>query len=519
MASALRRQVARLRRLPWNRFFAGVVAGGAALVVTLIMRVLGLGVFLPELAFDFVITRIPGSLESFFITSLGEGAKGLGLVSALAAIEFVFGLGAVPFRLVQSLTRRRAAVIAIYTVVGTVVITLVVLPLLGVGFGGAGTDVGAPFAILSQLVGSWLYAAVLDYILVDVASRHPEGFSPTRRQFFIGAAAGIASLAFAYEMFSAAVVQPARLAFGSVADLLAKEVTPTEDFYVVTKNLIDPTIDSSTWNLTVDGLVSSTLTLDYATLQSKMQTGELPAVQEYATMECVSNEVGGNLIGTAKWAGIRLADLLNLAGIESTSDWVEFSCSDGYTVAIPRTKAMDAATLLVLDMNDAPLEDRHGGPARILVPGKYGMFSAKWLTRVTAIQGEYLGYWQQPGKGWTNDGPIETEALIAIPADGAVSTGPTTIGGFAVSAADGISKVEVSTDGGTTWTAAQLRTPKDPRLTWVLWTFAWTPLSGGAYQIVARAYDGNGVVQTATVAPPYPNGASGYDQITLYVSA
>ncbi len=519
MASPLPRLVARLRRLPWNRFFAGVVAGGAALVVTLIMRVLGLGVFLPELAFDFVIARVPGSLESFFITSLGEGAKGLGLVSALVAIEFVFGLGAVPFRRVQSLTRRRVAVIAIYTFVAAALITLVVLPALGVGFGGTGTDVGAPFAILSQLIGSWLYAAVLDYFLVDVAGRHPEGFSPTRREFFMGAAAGLASLAIAYEVFSAAVVQPARLAFASVADLLAQEVTPTADFYVVTKNLVDPTVDASAWSLTVDGLVTSTLSLDYPSLQSKMQSGELPSVQEYTTMECVSNEVGGNLIGTAKWNGVRLADLLNLAGLESTADWVEFSCSDGYTVAIPLSKALDSATLLVLDMNDAPLEGRHGGPARILVPGKYGMFSAKWVTRITAIQGEYLGYWQQPGKGWTNDGPIETEALIATPADGAVSSGPVTIGGFAVSAADGISKVEVSTDGGSTWSTAQLRTPKDPRLTWVLWTFAWTPLSGGAYRVVARAYDGNGVVQTAAVAPPYPNGASGYDQITLYVSA
>jgi DMSO/TMAO reductase YedYZ molybdopterin-dependent catalytic subunit len=216
---------------------------------------------------------------------------------------------------------------------------------------------------------------------------------------------------------------------------------------------------------------------------------------------------------------VRLADLLNLAGIESTADWVEFTCADGYTVAIPRAKALDPATLLVLQMNDEDLPGRHGGPARILVPGKYGMFSAKWVTRITAVQGEYLGYWQQPGKGWTNDGPMETEALIATPTDGAVAAGSITLGGFAVSAADGISRVEVSTDGGATWAVAQLRTPKDPRLTWVIWTFPWTPSSGGAYRIVARAYDGSGIVQRATVAPPYPNGASGYDSITLYVSA
>ncbi|HYM38532.1 MAG TPA: molybdopterin-dependent oxidoreductase [Thermoplasmata archaeon] len=518
MPSALGGLAARLRRLPWNRFFAGVVAGAAALVVTLIMRVLGLGVFLPEIALNFVITRIPGSLESFFISSLGEGAKGLGFVSALVAVEVAFGLGAIVYRRIEALVARRIAVIAVYTVSAAAVSLLVALPLLGAGLAGSATDVGVAFAVLSQLIGGWIYAAVLDYFLVDVAHRHPEGFSPSRRQFFIGAAAAVATLAFAFETFSTTVVQPARLAFASLADLIASEVTPTDSFYVVTKNLIDPTVDASTWSLAVDGLVGSPLTMDYASLQAKMQSGSLTSVQQYATMECVSNEVGGNLIGTAKWAGVRLADLLTMAGIEPTADWVEFTCVDGYTVAIPIAHATDPATLLVLEMNDAPLEGRHGGPARILVPGKYGMFSAKWVNRITAVQGEYLGYWQQAGKGWTNNGPIQTEALIATPPDGSVVSGSPTVGGFAVSAAAGISKVEVSTDGGATWSAAQLRSPKDPHLTWVLWTFPWSPPSGGAYNIVARAYDGNGVVQSATVAPPYPNGASGYDHITLLVS-
>ncbi len=234
-------------------------------------------------------------------------------------------------------------------------------------------------------------------------------------------------------------------------------------------------------------------------------------------MECVSNEVGGNLIGTAKWSGARLVDVLSAAGIEASADWVEFSCADGYAVAIPRTQASDPATLLVVAMNDAPLEGSHGGPVRVVVPGKYGMFSAKWVTRITAIQGSYLGFWQQ--KGWTNDGRIRTEAIIAIPRDNAVIAGPVTIGGFALSAANGISKVEVSTDGGSSWSPAQLRTPKDPRLTWVLWTFAWLPPGSGAYRVLARAYDGNGEVQESAVSPPFPNGASGIDGVTLLVSS
>ena len=517
MASRIGGIGARLRGLPWNRFFAGIAAGGAALLVTLIMRVLGLGVFLPEAALEFVITRIPGPIESFFIGSLGEGAKGLGFVSALVAVEVAYGLGALAYRRIESLVHARAALIAVYTIGSAAIVLFAALPLLGAGVAGSETDAGAAFAILSQLIGGWIYGAFLDYFLVEVASRHPEGFSPSRRQFVMGAAAGLGALAFAYVAFSEAVVQPARLAFASLAELIAKEVTPTSDFYVVTKNLIDPVVDPATWNLTVDGLVSSPLALDYASLQSKIQTGALPATEEYATMECVSNEVGGNLIGTAKWSGVRLADLLQMAGLDTAADWIEFTCADGYTVAIPLAQASDPATLFVLHMNGADLEARHGGPARILVPGKYGMFSAKWVNRITAIQGEYLGFWQQ--KGWTNDGNIATEALIATPGDGTVFSGSVTIGGFAISAAEGISKVEVSTDGGSTWSVAQLRTPKDPKLTWVLWTFPWAPLSGGAYRIVARAYDGNGVVQSGSVAPPFPNGASGYDSVTLLASA
>lgn len=508
---------AAVRRLPWNRFFAGIVAGAASLVVTLIMRALGLGLFLPEVALDFVITRIPGSVESFFIGALGEGAKGLGFVSALVGVLAAFGVGAVFFRRIEAVVPRRWAVIAVYTAGYALLVLFLVFPLLGAGFVGSQTEAGPALAGLSQFIGGWIYAAALDYFLVEVAARHPEGFNPSRRQFFLGTGVFAAGLALAYAAFSEAVVQPARLAFASLQDLLDQEVTPTDRFYVVTKNLIDPVVDASTWTLTVDGLVApGSLVLGCAALQDRIQSGALPAVDEYATMECVSNEVGGNLIGTAKWGGVRLGDLLQAAGIEAAADWVEFTCADGYTVAIPRAQAMDPATLLVVMMNDAPLEGRHGGPARILVPGKYGMFSAKWVTRITAIQGPYLGFWQQ--KGWTNDGPIATEALIALPADGAVVTGAQTLGGFALSAADGISKVEVTTDGGATWNAAQLRAPKDPRLTWVIWTFAWTPPGVGVYRVVARAYDGNGVVQSSAVAPPFPNGASGYDGVTLYVS-
>ena len=367
---------ARIRGLPWNRFFAGIVSGAAALALTLVIRLIGLGVFVPELALNFVVTRMPGPVESFFIDTLGEGAKGLGVVAALVGVEVAYGLGALPYRRLEPLVRRRYGMIALYTGATAAVVLLVVLPLLGAGLAGAETSAGVLFAAFSQLIGGWIYAAMLDYCLVDVASHHPEGFSASRRQFLTGAAAAFALLGLAFVTFSSTVVQPGRLAFASIPDLTANEVTPTSDFYVVTKNVIDPTVDTSTWSLSVDGLVASPLSLSYADLQARIQDGVLPAAEEYATMECVSNEVGGHLIGTAKWDGVRLADVLRAAGVESAADWVEFTSADGYTAAIPIAQATDPATLVVLQMNGAPLEGRHGGPVRFVVPGKSGMFSA-----------------------------------------------------------------------------------------------------------------------------------------------
>jgi len=301
--------------------------------------------------------------------------------------------------------------------------------------------------------------------------------------------------------------------FASVAEMFSKEQTPTSEFYVVTKNVIDPTVDAGRWQLSIGGLVSNPTTYSYADLQA------LATVDEFVTLECVSNEVGGNLISMAEWTGVRLVTVLQSAGVDPTADWVAFTCADGYTAAIPIAKAMDPSTLLAIYMNGSPLATAHGYPARIIVPGLYGMFHAKWVTKIEAVQGEFHGYWQQ--KGWTNsddgNGRIHTVAIVATPPDNTVVGGAVTIGGVAFAGDRGVSRVEVSTDGGSTWNDATLKAPMSG-LTWVLWTFPWTPPRGGSFRIVARAYDGAGVLQDATPAPPFPNGASGDDSITLLVS-
>jgi len=509
-----------IRRLPWYRFAAGALAGGAGLLVTFLMRAFGLGVFLPEIAVDFVVGRIPGGIESFFIRTLGEGAKLLALLTALAVFLVLPGIYATLFRRVQRWLKNRWFVIAFYTFSSAGIVLLIILPILDAGFFGSNTSAGAVFAVFSQIVGYWLYAAILDHVLVDVAAEYPEGFSLSRRQFIAGTIGAIAVAALTVYGLGSLISKKGRLVFASVAEMFSKEQTPTSQFYVVTKNVIDPTVDASRWALSIEGLVSSPTTYSYADLQA------LATVDEFVTLECVSNEVGGNLISTAEWTGVRLATILQSAGVDlSVDNWIVFTCADGYTAAVPLAKAMDPTSLVAIYMNGGPLATAHGYPARIIVPGLYGMFHAKWITKIEVVRGEFSGYWQQ--KGWTNsdfdpntgleNGRVHTVAIIATPPDNTVIQGAVTIGGVAFAGDRGISRVEVSSDGGSTWADATLRVPLSA-LTWVLWTFDWTPPRGGSFRIVARAYDGVGVLQDPATAPPFSNGASGNDAITLLVS-
>ena len=510
--AAVKVRLKALRKLPWYRFAAGVVAGAVGLGLTLLLRLFGLGVFLPEIAVDFAVGRIPGSIESFFIRTMGEGAKVLALTVALGIFLVLPGVYALPFRSLQARIPGRWTLMAVYSVVPAAIALLAILPLLNAGFFGSQTAAGPAATTFSQVMASFLSASVLDYFLVELAGKHPEGFSFSRRQFLISSAIlGLSAVVAIYGL-STLISRPARLVFASVREMLDKEVTPTAEFYTVTKNLIDPEVDAGAWSLAIDGLVSSPATYAYGDLVARMDA------EEAVTLECVSNEVGGNLISTARWRGLRLRDLLAPAGVDPTADWVALTCADGYTVGVPVLKAMNPSSLLALRMNDVTLPTRHGYPARVIVPGLYGMFHAKWVTRITLVRGEFLGYWQQ--KGWTNRGAIRTTAIIATPAHDTVVAGPVAvaIGGVAFAGDRGVSRVEVSTDGGSSWRDATLKAPPLSNLTWVLWTIDWTPPGGGSYRVVARAYDGAGNPQEASPAPPFSEGAAGYDSITLLVS-
>jgi DMSO/TMAO reductase YedYZ molybdopterin-dependent catalytic subunit len=519
----LRRPI--FRRIPWYRIGAGSIAGGAWLLITLLLRSFGLGVFLPEVAVDFVVDRIPGQVESFFIQTMGGGAKVLALLAAVAVFLILPGIYASLYRRVQRWLKRRWLVIAFYTLSPAAIVLLAILPLLDSRFLGS-SPIAIGFAALGQLLGFWLYAAVLDYFLVDVAARHPQGFSLSRRQFLIGGVAAIAFAVLAVYGIANLAVKKGRLAFASVQEMVRKEITPVSEFYIVTKNVIDPSVDAGSWRLQVGGKVANPATHSYADLLARSDPSSPDAAEEFATLECVSNEVGGNLISTARWTGVRLSAILDAAILDPDADWIVFRCADGYTAGIPRDRALDPDTMIALFMTDNPLVNprdfplapAHGFPARIIVPGLYGMFHAKWLVEIEATAGEYKGYWQQ--KGWTNQGQIRTTTIIATPPDGTVlrGTGPVTIGGIAFAGDRGISSVEVGVSSGglITWAEAT-RKPPTSGLTWVLWTFDWTPPRSGSFRIFARSIDGTGMPQEANLASPFPDGSAGYDSITLLV--
>ena len=296
-------------------------------------------------------------------------------------------------------------------------------------------------------------------------------------------------------------------------DGLTPLVVPNDDFYRIDTALIVPSIDLATWRLRVHGMVDHEVSLSYADL------GQLPLVEQYVTISCVSNEVGGNLVGNAKWTGVKLRDVLAMAGVQAGATQLVGRSGDGWTAGMPTAWVMDPARepMIALQMNGAPLPRAHGFPARLIVPGLYGYVSAtKWLTELELTTLEaFDGYWVP--LGWAKEGPILTQSRIDVPKNGAtVSPGRVAIAGVAWAPDRGIAKVEVAIDG--VWQEAQISTPISSA-TWVQWLVAWdaSAVKPGAHVIEVRATDGTGAVQTADRTPPAPDGARGHHTIQVTV--
>ncbi len=294
-------------------------------------------------------------------------------------------------------------------------------------------------------------------------------------------------------------------------------VTSNADFYAVYYKVPDVKVDQATWRLRIFGNVEKELELSLAEIQ------QMPVVREMRTLECISNPVGGDLISNAVWEGVRMAELLDLAGVKPDTTELVFRGADDYHTSIPLELARDERSVLAYRMNDEPLPSEHGAPLRALWPGRYGMKQPKWIVSIEAITGQYLGYWEQ--KGWSNEAYIRPNSQIERPKSGErITSKPYRISGRAFAGRAGVAKVEVSVDGGETWheaTLTRVRIEEFQPYVWTLWHWDWEDPTPGRAFIQARVTDGNGVAQRDTggrfLSNTFPDGTDAIHKVAVTV--
>jgi DMSO/TMAO reductase YedYZ molybdopterin-dependent catalytic subunit len=463
-----------------------------------------------------VIDLQPPGAKDFVVALFGQNDK--------LALELFVVFAALAFGAVVGLVARRWSRAAI------------------LGFAGFGflaflatlldPQVSTPLAALSASGAVWLGTATLGR-LVD---RKPPGDDDSmpdwsRRGFLlrsgsVALAAGVAGFAGRALLESrlrrpssvaGAIPQPGRVAtLPPAAELTVPGITPlivpNEDFYRIDTALLVPSVDVTTWTLRIHGMVDRETTLSFDDLVG------LPLFEQYVTIACVSNEVGGGLVGNAKWTGVSLRDVLDMAGVQAGATQLVGRSVDGFTAGMPTGWVMDPAreAMIAVLMNEEPLPMSHGFPARLIVPGLYGYVSAtKWLSELelTTLEG-FDAFWIP--RGWSKEAPILTQSRIDVPKDRArVAAGRVAVAGVAWAPDRGVSGVEVSVDDGP-WTAARISTPISDA-TWVQWRLDWEA-TAGRHTLAVRATDGDGAVQTADRSAPAPDGARGHHRVAVEVA-
>jgi len=498
-----------MRRVVVRGFGSGVVAG-LLLVALMYLAKLVIGTTpLPQLLQQPILAVMPGFVFGFLIDTLqhaGKVVEEAGLIVGMIVGRGFLGGAWAWARKVWA----RPPHAVWFAAAGWAIVAFVLLPISGDGFLGLNEGPTAP------LVWGLLFAAygVVLQVGADPATVTPVRADPGRRRLLRLMPIGIAALSagglvplLLPRWYQAVFKAPEAGLSGA-----SPELTPVENFYVVSKNFSDPVVSEQGWSLKVGGLVDNPLHLSMADLSA------LPSVTEYVTLECISNNVGGSLMSTGQFTGVRLHDLVSMAVPQSNATHARFKARDGYTESLPLGLISSQPEILVAyALDGAPLPTGHGFPARILVPGHYGMKGPKWLDSIELASQDDGGYWES--EGWDRIALVKTTARFDVPKDGDIAKAGEAVRliGVAFAGTRGISKVEYSTDGGKNWLAADLGAPLSS-LTWVLWDTTWIPRRPGAYVLQVRAVDGTGVLQQAPASASYPSGASGYHTISVGVS-
>ena len=501
--------------------FAGIVATGAALAAGELLAGVTPGIPSPILSVGrLAIDLQPPGAKEIVVSIFGTSNKlALEIVTLLVALAIGAGLG---------LLARIRSGLAVTMFGGFVV--------LGVVAGLRDPETQPTLAALAGLAELALGATALDRLLrlaapastsADTAPRLPGSPDWSRRTLLIrGGGLAIASVAtsavgrflLARQRMPATGPLPepdvtAELPPGADLGLdeLTSIVVSNDDFYRIDTALLVPNVDREAWRLRIHGLVDREVTLSYADLLA------LPVIEQYVTLACVSNRVGGGLIGNARWTGVRLRDVLDLAGVRAGATQLVGRSADGWTAGMPVAWVMDPERepMIALGMNGEPLPREHGYPARLIVPGLYGYVSAtKWVTDLElTTMGAFDAYWVP--LGWAKEAPILTQSRIDHPQDNArLPAGPYTFAGVAWAMDRGVAKVEVQVDDGA-WREATLSVPIS-EATWIQWKINWDAVAGN-HRVRVRATDTTGETQTEVVSRPDPDGARGWHTITLSV--
>lgn len=285
-----------------------------------------------------------------------------------------------------------------------------------------------------------------------------------------------------------------------------------------------PTLsDLDSWTLHIDGLVATPLQISLAELRA------MPQQRAVRTLQCISNPVGGGLIGTLEWQGVPLAPFLARANILPSARYALFEAADGYTTSVPLARLTQPEVMLVTGANDELLPLRHGAPLRILIPNLYGQKQPKWLTRITLAAEDRLGYWESPGRDWSNSAVVKTNSAFRQPAVNRLPfSAPIYLEGYAFGGERAITSVEVSIERAdraaqpSAWRAATLVAPPSP-LAWTWWHFLWTPSELGLYRLAVRAADSSGFRQAllpnSLIGSPFPEGTDAIHAISVRLQA
>ena len=499
---------------------AGALSAGIALGISELIA--GLITSVPSLVEglgNWVVDNVPTPVKEWAIAVFGANDK-LVLLISIAAVAILIGA------VVGVVARKRFWVaVVVFTGFG-VVAALAAL---------ADSQVSVLDAVIpaALAVVTGLASLRMLYNIDESAGQVEKDWS--KRTFLIGAGAvlGVAALA---AMFGRVLIERAKravagrdeVALPSAAeslppvpdaanfevDGLEQILVPNDDFYRIDTALSIPRINLQEWTLNITGMVDQPYTIDFADLL------DMRMVERDVTLSCVSNQVGGGLVGNARWLGVPLTEILDRAGVQSEAEQIVGRSVDEFTVGFPVEAAYDGREAMVaVGMNGEPLPFEHGFPARLVVAGLYGYVSAtKWLSEIELTTWDgFDAYWVP--RGWAKEAPIKTQSRIDTPnADSSIAVGDHVVAGVAWAPTRGIQRVEVQLGEDADWVEAELSEPLSANA-WLQWRVDWSVAEPGRYRLRSRATDGDGNTQTSEVRPPAPDGATGWHTRVVTVTS